>query len=190
MKQKTAVLIYDQFCNFEISVALATLAWHDKKIDVFAKTPAGVTSEEGLRVLPDKTIAELEADAYDILLLPGASDIRSAAEDDAVIDFIRQFDGKIIGAISIAPILLVKADMLSGRPFMIGADREGLLAEGYRAEELERMLDWNDCIEQPPAEGYLVSDKIVTSVSFNFVKFGLQFSRMLGIDISPASFGF
>ncbi len=189
MKRKTAVLIYDQFCNFEISVALATLAWHDKKIDVFAKTPAGVTSEEGLRVLPDKTIAELEADAYDSLLLPGAADLRSAVEDDAVIDFIRQFDGKIIGAISIAPILLVKAGMLSGRPFMIGADREGLLAEGYRPEELERMLDWNACIEHPPAEGYLVSDKIVTSVSFNFVKFGLQFSRMLGIDISPESFG-
>ncbi|MFR3346376.1 MAG: hypothetical protein ACLTS6_21850 [Anaerobutyricum sp.] len=39
-------------------------------------------------------------------------DIREAVEDDEVIDFIRKFDGKVIGAISIAPIMLVKAGML------------------------------------------------------------------------------
>ncbi|MDO5716250.1 MAG: DJ-1/PfpI family protein, partial [Tissierellia bacterium] len=83
--KKTAVLIYDQFCNFEISVALETLALHNKSIDVFAKTKEIVVCEEGLKVLPDKIIYELDLDEYDSLLLPGSADIRSAVEDAEII---------------------------------------------------------------------------------------------------------
>ncbi len=126
--KKTPVLIYDQFCNFEISVALEILASYGKRIDVFQKKEI-VASEEGLKVSPDKTIYELDLDEYDSLLLPGAADIRSAVEDIEIIEFIKKFDEKIIGAISIAPILLVKASMLNGKAFMIGADKEGLLRE-------------------------------------------------------------
>ena len=35
--KKTAVLIYDSFCNFEFSVALEILAMAEKEIVVFAK---------------------------------------------------------------------------------------------------------------------------------------------------------
>ena len=35
--KKTAVLIYNQFCNFEISVALEILAMAEKPITIFAK---------------------------------------------------------------------------------------------------------------------------------------------------------
>lgn len=187
--KKTAVLIYDRFCNFEISVALETLALCNKSIDAFAKTKEIVKCEEGLKVLPDKTIYELDLDEYDSLLLPGAADIRSAVEDVEIIEFIKKFDGKIIGAISIAPILLVKAGMLNGKAFMIGADKEGLLKEGYSETDLKHMKDWNDCITNLIEEGYIVSENIVTSVSFEFVRFGIQFCKMLGIEISPKSFG-
>lgn len=187
--KKTAVLIYDQFCNFEISVALEILALHAKEIDVFAKSKEYVKSEDGLTVVPDKTIDELNLEEYDSLLLPGAADIRSAVEDEAIIEFIKKFDGKVIGAISIAPVLLLKACMLAGKPFMIGADKAGLLEEGYDAEDLKQMKDWEDCINNKVEEGYLISDNILTSISFEFVKFGLQFAKMLGIEINAASFG-
>lgn len=187
--KKTAVLIYDKFCNFEISIALETLALKNKSIDVFAKTMDVVKSEDGLNVLPDKTIYELVLDDYDSLLLPGASDIRSAVEDDEIINFIKAFDDKIIGAISIAPILLVKAGILSGKAFMIGANKEELLEEEFNDEDFIYMKDWNDCIENPIEDGYIVSENIVTSVSFYFVRFGIQFCRMLGLEISEKSFG-
>ena len=104
--KKTAVLIYNQFCNFEIAPALEMLAMAEKPIAVFAKSLAPVRSEEGLTVIPEKSIKELSLDEYDSLLLPGAMDIREAIEDDAILDFIRKFDGMPIGAISIAPLLL------------------------------------------------------------------------------------
>ena len=112
--KKTAVLIYDQFCNFEIAPALEMLAMAQKPVTIFAKSLAPVRSEEGLTVLPEKTIDALNPDEYDSLLLPGAMDIRDAIEDDAILDFIRQFDGLPIGAISIAPLLLLKAGLLGG----------------------------------------------------------------------------
>ena len=187
--KKTAVLIYDAFCHFEISVALETLALHNKSIDVFAKKRELVKSEEGFKIFPDKTIYECDLEEYDSLLLPGATDIRHVVEDMEMIEFIKKFRGKVIGAISIAPILLVKAGMLSGKAFMIGATKESLLEEGYTNTDLQYMKDWNECIQNPIAEGYIVDENIVTSVSFEFVKFGIQFCKMLDIEISPRSFG-
>ena len=75
--KKTAVLIYNQFCNFEIAPALEMLAMAEKTITIFAKSLSPVRSEEGLSVLPEKTIDELNLEEYDSLLLPGAMDIRA-----------------------------------------------------------------------------------------------------------------
>lgn len=54
--EKTAVLIYNQFCNFEIAPALEMLAMAEKPITVFAKSLAPVRSEEGLTVIPERAL--------------------------------------------------------------------------------------------------------------------------------------
>ena len=187
--KKTAVLIYESYCNFEISVALEGLALKNKEIVVFAKRKNLFKSEEGLTVFPDKSIDEIIIDEYDSLLLPGATDIRSAIEDKDILNFIKKFKNKIIGAISIAPILLVKTDLLNGKSFMAGVNKEDLFEEGFTAEELDKMKGWDDCIKNPVEDGYIITDKIVTSIAFNFVKFGLQFCKMLDLDIAPKTFG-
>ncbi len=96
--KKTAVLIYNQFCNFEISVALEMFAMAEK---------------------------------------PGAMDIREAIEDDEILSFIKLFDERkmIIGAISIAPILLVKNGIIGAKPFMAGVNKEDLFEEGFSEED-------------------------------------------------------
>ena len=187
--KKTAVLIYDQFCNFEIAPALELLAMAEKPITIFAKSQAPVRSEEGLAVLPEKSIEELNLNEYDSLLLPGAMDIREAIEDNAVLDFIKKFDGMPIGAISIAPLLLLKAGLLANKPFMAGVNPEELFEEGYTADDLALMTGWDASFENPIPEGYIQSGNIVTSVSYNFVRWALAFGRMIGIDIPPKTFG-
>ncbi|UTC77772.1 glutamine amidotransferase [Treponema sp. OMZ 799] len=187
--KKTALLIYETYCNFEISVALEGLALKNKEVVVFAKYKDLIKSEEGLTVLPDRSIDEIIIDEYDSLLLPGAADIRSAIEDKDILNFIKKFKDKIIGAISIAPILLVKTEMLNGKPFMAGVNKEDLFEEGFTNEDLDKMKGWDDCIKNPIEDGYIVTDKIVTSIAFNFAKFGLQFCKMLGLDIPPQIFG-
>ena len=180
--KKTAVLIYDQFCTFEISTALEALALGGKPITVFAKTTSPVTSEDGLSVLPHQSIRDVDLDEYDSLLLPGAADILA---------FIRGFSdaGKLIGAISIAPILLVKCGAMGTRPFMAGINREELAEEGFTEEDLAHMHGWNDNLKAPIPEGYIIADHIITSVSYEFIRFGLAFARLLGISISAGTFG-
>ena len=187
--KKTAVLIYNSFCNFEFSVALEILAMAEKEIVVFAKSKAIVKSEDGLNVMPNKSIDELVIDDYDSLIMPGAMDIREAIEDDEVINFIRKFDGKVIGAISIAPIMLVRAGMLNGKPFMAGVNKNEIMEEGFSQHDLEKMVGWDDNLANPIKEGYLITDKIITSVSYNFVRWGLAFAKMLDIEIPSATFG-
>ena len=85
--------------------------------------------------------------------------------------------------------MLLKAGILNGKPFMAGVNKEELLEEGFLESDLTLMKDWDECIENPIEEGYILEDKIITSVSYNFVKFGIQFAKMLGIEISPKSFG-
>lgn len=187
--KKTAVLIYDSYCNFEICVALEGLALGNKEIVIFSKTKDLVISEEGLSVMPDKSIDEVNIDEFDSLLLPGATDIRSAIEDDKVLEFIKKFQEKIIGAISIAPILLVKVGLLSGKPFMAGVNAIELFEEGFTKEDLVGMIGWDDYLKKPIDDGFIVTDKFITSVAFNFIKFGIQFCKMVGVDVSPKTFG-
>ncbi len=187
--KKTAVLVYDSFCNFELSVALEVLALSGKEITIFAKTKEAVKSEEGLTLLPDATIEDIDINVYDSLLLTGATDIREAIEDDRVIKFVSLFDGKVIGAISIAPLLLVKAGLLDGKPFMAGVNKEDLYEEGFSEKDLAQMVGWDDNLCAPLTEGYIITDNIITSISYNFIKWALAFGKMIGLNISPKTFG-
>ena len=187
--KKTAVLLYDSFCNFEISPELEVLALTEKPITVFGIAKQPIKSEDGLSVFPDDTIDHLDLDEYDSLLLPGAMDIREAIENEKIIDFIRKFAGKTIGAISIAPLLLVRAGFLNGKPFMAGVNKEEVLEEGFSESDLAAMVGWDDNLRNPVKEGYIITGNIITSISYNFVKWALAFGKMLGIDISAKTFG-
>ena len=186
--KKTAILIYDSFCNFEISVVLEILAFAGKPITVFGIAKQAIRSEDGLSVLPDDTIDHIDLDEYDSLILPGAMDIRESIENEKIIDFIKKFDGKIIGAISIAPLLLVKAGLLSGKPFMAGVNKEEIFEEGFSERDLAEMVGWDDNLSTPVKEGHMITDNIITSISYNFVKWALAFGKMLGIDIPAKTF--
>ncbi len=189
--KKTAVLIYNQFCNFEFSVALEMLAMKGKAITTFAKEVSPVKSEEGITVIPDKSIGELEIDEFDSLILTGSMDIREAIEDNDIINFIKIFIDKkaIIGAISIAPILLLKAGALKGKPFMAGVNKEDLYEEGFTEEDLAYMVGWDDSIKNPVKDGYIITDNIISSVSYDFVKWALGFGKLIGIEMNPKTFG-
>ncbi len=106
-------------------------------------------------------------------------------------EFIKKFSGDsfIIGAISIAPLLLVRAGILGGKRFMTGVNKEQVLEEGFTEEDLKKMVGWNDNIENPVVEGYIREGNIITSISYNFIKWAVAFGRAVGIDVYPRSFG-
>ena len=61
----------------------------------------------------------------------------------------KKFEKKTIGAISIAPLLLVNAGLLNGKPFMAGINKEELFEEGFSESDLTEMVGWDDnCANQ------------------------------------------
>lgn len=189
--EKAAVLIYNQFCNFEFSVALEIFAMAGKPITVFSKTLQPVKSEEGLTVIADETIDHLQIGEYDSLLLTGAADIREAVEDESILSFIKKFDREniVIGAISIAPVLLLKTGMLKGKRFMAGVTKSDLLEEGFSSDEMKYMIGWDDNLKNPIPGGYIKEDNIITSVSYHFIEWAIAFAKAVGINANPKSFG-
>lgn len=189
--KKTAVLLYESFCNFEFSVLLEILAINKKPVVFFAKEILPIISEEGLKVIPDIKIEDLDISEFDSLILTGAADIRKAIEDEEILSFIKKFDERdyIIGAISIAPILLLKAGILSRKSFMAGVNKEELYEEGFSKKDLTLMIDWNESIKNPVPNGYIKDGNIITSVSYEFVRWGIEVAKKLGLNVNPLSFG-
>lgn len=189
--KKVAVLIYNQYCNFEISVALEMLAMAEKPFVIIARTMNPVCSEEGLTVLPKMTIDEVDINDFDSLLLPGALDISEIIKDVKVLNFIKSFHENelIIGAISISPVLLLKSGVLKNKKFMAGVNREELLEEGFSPEDLKNMISWYDNLINPIQAGYIQAGNIITSVSYNFIKWAMAIGRAIGIEVYPKSFG-
>lgn len=72
---------------------------------------------------------------------------------------------------------------------MVGADKADLLRLGFSEAELRHMVGWHDSLERPVPEGYLLADDILTSVSYNFVRWALAFGRRLGIERPAWTFG-
>ena len=138
--KKTAILLYDSFCNFEISVALEILALAEKPITVFGITKQAIRSEDGLSIFPDDTIDNLDLDAYDSLILPGAMDIRETIENERIVDFIKKFEKKTIGAISIAPLLLVIAQAIMEKPDILMLDEPTNALDEEGIEQIRKII--------------------------------------------------
>ncbi|MFC4805504.1 DJ-1/PfpI family protein [Filifactor villosus] len=187
--KKTAIFIYEQFCNFEIAPLLEVLKIKNKPFTVFSKDLSPVTSEEGLIVLPQKSIEDFDVDEYDSLVLPGAMDIRGVVDDEDSINFIKKFSNLKIAAISIAPILLLKSSMLYSKRFMAGVNKEELMEEGFSKEDLHLMRDWEENAKEPLKDGYIIDGNIITSVSYEFLRWTLGFASMLELEVSPEMFG-
>lgn len=188
--KKTAVLLYETCCLFELTVALEMLKMAEKEVVYFAKHLNTIITEEGIKVVADCTFNELVIEDYDSLLLTGAKDAKNANEDMETLDFIDSFykSGAIIGAISIAPIFLLQLGYLKGKQFMIGVEKHNLKELNFTDDDLKNMVGWGEACDEVVPEKYLKSDNIITSVAFGFRQWAMAIGEELGIDTYPKSF--
>ena len=175
--KKAAFLIYPMFSNYEIALTLATFALYDKEFVIFGKDLNPVISEDGMRVVPDKTLEEFEIDEYDCILLSGIGGDRDSVfdvlYDDAYINFLKQFVGRddiVIASISISPTLLARAGLLKGKKFCVGM-----------VEEARDELDFFDYQNQQRAP-IVVDGNIITAMGMAFREFAIEIIRKLGHD--------
>lgn len=186
--KKTAVLVFEQCCLFEITLLLNMLTMEGKKIDYVATTLEPLRSEEGLVVKADCTLDQCNLEEYDSLILTGVLDATNLVANKDILAFITAFAdaGKVIGAISVAPILLVKTGHLKGKPFMAGCYREGLLEEGFTMEDLAQMVDWEEAVKGQVPGHYMKTENMITAVACGFRHWAIGVCKALGITVNPS----
>ncbi len=71
--KKAIVLTADKFEDMEVYVPIFRLMEEGWQVDVAAPEKEEISGENGYSLTPDKTIAEVNADDYDLLVIPGGS---------------------------------------------------------------------------------------------------------------------
>lgn len=114
---KALVILAEGFEDIEAFAAIDVL--HRAGVDV---TKSGisskiVTSMHGVKVMIDKTLSDISSSDFDMLVLPGGPGYRNLLNSSAVLNIIKEFNkqGKIIGAICAAPVVLAAAGILDDK---------------------------------------------------------------------------
>ena len=170
--KKTAVLLYPQYSEYELSVALSILMQGGKPVVTVGGNMHPITGESGLTCLPDTTVDEINIDEIDSLLLTGCMDVFALENEKTLIDFIGDIESKvtIIGSISSSPYLLAKAGVLKGKKYTIGMTEE----DREKSVILEK---------ENYSEELVVQDgKVITARGRGFIRFGVCFGKALNLE--------
>lgn len=184
--RKFAVMLYPDFSLQEVTCLTSALTvWFGETIDFIATEDREYRSEEGLRVLPTKTTAEVKVTDYDCVILPGTVNPLPALFDERLIDFLRAGTGSgvVFAAISSSPILLSKAGVLDGKQFTAGYFMQ--MAEVFQFVEKKNFIH----------RGIVEDGNVVTGIGMFFREFAQAVLNRFGYDVgesfmrdSPAEF--
>ncbi|WP_210367460.1 DJ-1/PfpI family protein [Bacillus sp. REN3] len=170
--QKTAVLLYPQFSEYEVSVALSILMQGEKPVMTIGMDKLPIKGESGLSCVADTTYAEANLEEIDSLLLPGCMDIMAIGNQDGYIDFIKQaaVKAKVIAGISSSPLLLAKAGVLTGKKYTAGLTKQFMEASG--------VFDLDNYSQE-----LVVQDgNLITARGRGFIKFASFLGRGLNLE--------
>lgn len=110
----------DKFEDMEVFVPVFRLMEEGWQVDVAAPQKTEIHGENGYSLMPDKTIAEVNPDEYDLLVIPGGSPDGAPATvrkikkaQEITRDFFEK--NKPVGSICHGPWTLADAEVVKGR---------------------------------------------------------------------------
>lgn len=170
--KKTAVILYPQFSEYELSVALSILMQGGKPVVTVGIHNQPIKGESGLTCLPDTTIDEVNKDEIDSLLLTGCMDIGILQNEEKLFNFIRDMESKVslIASISSSPYLLARAGVLKGKNYTVGLTEEARESLGI----FEREHYSDDLVVQ--------DGKIITAIGSGFIQFAKSIGKALDLS--------
>ena len=110
-----------------------------------------VLGANGITLMADTPIAEVSADAFDMMVLPGGwGGTYALAEDAKVISLLQEFKAnKVVGAMCAAPYVLKKAGVLGHEYTCYPGSKDEISHPGYR-EDSKVVVDDNVMTSQGP----------------------------------------
>ncbi|MDE7439593.1 MAG: DJ-1/PfpI family protein [Clostridia bacterium] len=171
--KRYAVILYPDFSLQEITCLTSALTiWFGETIDFISSENREYRSEEGLRVLPTKTIDEARITDYDCVILPGTINPLPALFDIKLIEFLKSGlnTDVVFAAISSSPLLLSKAGILKGKKFTSGYFMQ--MADTFSFVEKENFLH----------KGVVEDNNVITGIGMFFREFAEAVLRKFGYD--------
>jgi putative intracellular protease/amidase len=120
MEPRVHVLVFDGFADWEPAHALAELRrWGKQEVVSVGFTDADVTSMGGLRVRPDRALADVRSEDVRLLILPGGDmwereDAYPRAQLEILVDEVLAA-GRSVAAICGATVAMARARLLDDR---------------------------------------------------------------------------
>ena len=170
--KKVLCLIYPNFSLYEVVGLTSTLALSfGVEVDYAGSDRNVITSEDGLPCQPTRTLDEVVIEDYSCVILPGMINIAPALHDEKLISFLKNLKQQeiFIAAISSAPILLAKADLLNDTRFTGGI--------------WQNFFDYFEFLprENFKAQAVLQDKNIITAVGFAYQEFARKVLLSLGL---------
>lgn len=112
-------------------------------------------SKKGYPVVADKSFAEVSADDFDAVIVPGGWAPDTLRQDERVLKLVREMDkaGKVVAAICHAGWVLCSADIVRGRKATcFKAIKDDLIHSGARYVDEQVVVDGNLITSRVPTD--------------------------------------
>ncbi len=148
---RAVVLTADKFEDTELIVPYFRLLDAGMRVDIAAPTLDRIGGEHGYSLVPDLTIAAVDPDAYEVLVIPGGFPDGAPAtvrDTPGAQEIARSFmaNGKPVASICHGPWLLASAGVVAGRrltSYWGDGVPEDVMAAGGLWENAEVVVDDN-----------------------------------------------
>ncbi len=163
-----ALIVSDNlFEDSELLTPWRRLLEEGVEVIIAAKAPGTITGKHGSQVEATLALAEVEATAFDLLLLPGGRAPDLLRREEALLALVRAFfaSGKVVAAICHGPLILVSAGVLSGRQATCHRSVAGELKKaGCAYRDAAVVVDQNLITSRLPADLPLFLGEVLRQV--------------------------
>lgn len=169
--ERVLLFVIQDFCEFEIGVALAVLRFSSKfELHTASLDRSPVTGLGGLVCMPHLASAEVNPADYAGLIVGGGGDWRTLPPDSPAVAMARAFYemGKPIAAICAGTTLVARAGLLKDRRYTTSVLTELREELGHPPES---------CAD----EDVVIHGQLLTARGRAFVEFGIQVGSLFGV---------
>ena len=152
---KALVISADNFEDTELLVPYYRLQEEGIDVDVVSIQKGTIKGKHGYEVRATKTLAEVNPDEYDILVLPGGKAPETVRKQQKAIEISQHFfkKNKPVSAICHGPQTLITAGLLKGRhATCYRTVAEEIKAAGAFYEDREVVVDGNLVTSRQPSD--------------------------------------
>ena len=152
---KALIVSADHFEDSELLFPFYRLQEAGLAVDVASISRGNIHGKHGYEVVVDKALAEVDPQAYDLLVLPGGKAPATLRKEAAAIAIAQDFmrGGKPVAAICHGPQILISAGVLVGRrATCYRSVAEELKQAGALYEDREVVVDGKLVTSRQPAD--------------------------------------